>query len=869
MGEVFRARDTRLHRDVAIKVLPPLFADDPDRLARFTREAQTLAALNHPNIAHIHGLEETGGLRALVMELVEGDDLSDVIARGAIPLAEALPIARQIADALEAAHEQGIVHRDLKPANVKLRSDGTIKVLDFGLAKALAPEGASGPGDAMRSPTLTARATQMGMIVGTAAYMAPEQAKGRPVDKRADIWAFGVVLYEMLTGGRAFDGDDTSEVLATVLKSEPDWHALPPDTPASIRRLLRRCLEKDPRKRLSAIGDARLELEEIEPAPAIASLPVRPAGRAIGLPLAAGLVAIAILSTAAVMRFLLPPATATAPGSPTRLSIALPEGDEVAEKNFLPLAISPDGTRVVYVGSREGVRRLFLRNLADSDAKPLEGTEGARSPFFSPDGQWIAFFAQGKLKKSAVASGAVQVVTSDVPDPRGGTWAADSTIYYAPTNVIGLWKVPAGGGKQSEVTRLDPERGEVSHRWPEALSDGTLLYSSWTGPGPDEHSIVRLTPATGERRLITATGDTPRYIASGYLAYGRLDALFAVPWRPSQAELGNVAPISLPELPRLENEGAATYSLATNGTLAYIAGGAGRYAQRVVWVDRTGATEALPFPERDYEAIALSPDGQRAVVQIREGAMGLWLFDFSRHTLTPLVTTGGSSQAPVWSSDGRRILYRGTRNGTRNIYWKSADGSGEEQRLTTQTGTVQSPSSVSPDGQWLFFRHTSGQTLGSSVSVLRLGGDSAAAQPREVVPGASNGQISPDGRWLAYQSQASGQSEVYVSSFPGPGPRIPVSVNGGENPLWSRDGRELFYTQGERMMAVTVQPGPTLTVTAPRVLFEGRYRPGLNAVTAFGVSSDGRRFIRIQQVQPDRPVTRIDVVLNWASQLNR
>ena len=365
----------------------------------------------------------------------------------------------------------------------------------------------------------------------------------------------------------------------------------------------------------------------------------------------------------------------------------------------------------------------------------------------------------------------MQVIADGIPDPRGGTWSTDGTIYYAPTNVSSLWKVPASGGSASEVTRLDPER-EVSHRWPRALADGSLLFASWSGPGPDEHSIVHLNPATGARQVLASTGDTPLYVADGYLAYARLDALFAVPWRPSQAKLDAAVPISLPELPRIDNEGAAVYAVSSNGTLAYVSGGTARYAQRIVWIDRSGRTEALPMPERDYEAVALSPDGQRAVVQIREGTMGLWLFDFARHTLTPFATSGGSSQGAVWTPDGQRIIYRGTRKGTRNLYWKSADGSGQEERLTTKAGAIHTPSSVSPDGQWVVFTESGGrQQDGTSVSVLRLQGGT----PRELVPGAFSGQISPDGRFLAYQSSASGQSEVYadvVSYARSPDPRL-------------------------------------------------------------------------------------------------
>ncbi|MDQ3417834.1 MAG: hypothetical protein M3541_03485 [Acidobacteriota bacterium] len=475
------------------------------------------------------------------------------------------------------------------------------------------------------------------------------------------------------------------------------------------------------------------------------------------------------------------------------------------------------------------------------------------------------FFALTSLKKVAVGSGAIQTLAETPQEPRGGVWAADGTIYYAPNNMSGLWKVSAAGGQPSQVTHLDRARGEVSHRWPQLLPDGSLLFSSWTGPGPDEHAILTQALTTGERRVLLTVGDTPRYVPSGYLAYGRLDTLLAVPWRLSQAQLGDVAPISLSESPRLEHEGASDYVLSNNGTLAYVAGSEARYAQRIVWVDRAGAVETLPLPERDYEAVALAPDGQRAVVQQREGIIGLWLFDFARRSLTPFAITGGSSQGAAWTPDGQRIVYRGTRGGTRNLYWKSADGSGEEERLTTKPDVVQTPSSVSPDGEWLLFTEGGGTLNRQGAWAMRLTGDRT---PRELVPRAANGKVSPDGRWLAYQTTESGQLEVYARPFPGPGPRIPVSAGGGDSPLWSRDGRELFYTKGDSMMAVNVAAGSTLSVSPPRALFAGRYRPNLNTITAFDVSSDGRRFIRVQQVQPDRPVTRIEVVLNWAQQLN-
>jgi serine/threonine-protein kinase len=802
------------------------------------------------------------------MEFVDGEDLSAIIARGPVPLPDALAIARQVADALEAAHDQGIVHRDLKPANIKVRRDGAVKVLDFGLAKAMDPAGLSSA-DAMNSPTLTVRATQMGLVIGTAAYMAPEQARGKIVDRRADIWAFGVVLFEMLTGSQAFKGDDISEVMATVLKTEPDWKALPEGIPAPITRLLRRCLEKDPRKRLSAIGDARLELDEPEPASAAAVATATRSRHTIGLNLAIALAAIAIVATAAAAWFWWKSAGAPAGGlvGTPHLSVMLSEGHEVVNAAMAPLALSPDGQRLVYVDGRDGQAQLYLRALEDLEPKALAGTDGPRSPFFSPDGQWIAFFSQGKLKKVAVGGTAVEVICDCAPDARGGTWGPDGNIYFTPTNIAGLWKIPATGGSATELTHLDSARGEISHRWPSALADGTtLLFTVWTGPGPDERQIVAQSLATGERRVVVHGGDKAEYVA-GHLVYARLDDLFAIAWRPSDTKVDGGAPVLMREHARQENEGAGAYDVSSNGTLAALPGGAVRYAQRLVWVDRAGKVEPLPLPDRDYESVWISPNGLQAIVQIREGAMGLWLYDFARHTLTPLATTGGSSQAGGWTPDGRRVIYRATRNGARNLFWRAADGTGDEHRLTS-SDTVQSPGSVTPDGRWLIFHETGGAAGAGQIEILPL--DTGRPETPKVLvgKGAANGQISPDGRWLAYQLLLAGRNEVYVQPFPGPGPRIQVSTDGGLDALWSHDGRELFYLSGDRLMAVDVSTSPTFSAGTPRVLVQGRYRPSPNSKTAWDVSSDGRRFLRIQQTEPERPLNRIDVALNWLAELN-
>jgi len=911
MGEVYRATDSHLKRSVAIKVLPASMAADADRLMRFQREAEVLAALNHPNIAAIYGLEKfqekTSGVFsegavtektpdvfscALVMELVEGQDLSELIASSpglktrppsGIPLADALAIAKQIADALEAAHEQGIVHRDLKPQNIKVRVDGTVKVLDFGLAKAMDRTLDSGPGtlDPKNSPTMTARATQMGMILGTAAYMSPEQAKGRAVDKRADIWAFGVVLHEMLTGQRCFKGDDISETLAAVLRDTPDFAALPAATPLRLRRLLERCLERDIRMRLRDIGEARVEIAKIESgAPelgmsAVGSAPAvemssKQSRRWLAAGVALGAVAaVVVMSTARWANPAAPPAS----DAVTQVSMALPDGDEVGGVHLSPLDIAADGSRVVYVGLRGGKTQVFVRALGERTAKALDGTDGAAMPFFSPDGQWIAFFAGGKLKKVSVGGAAVQDIV-DAPQPRGGDWARDGYIYFAPSGLGGIWRAPEGGGAATEVTSRDAAIGEISHRWPHVVDgSNTLLFSSWIGPGNDEQDIAIQTIGEKTHHVLAKGGNAPRYDASnGLLLYFRLGELFAVPWRPGQADIGNAVPVALSQQIRSigVNEGSGGFSMSEGGTLAYIAGERSRNAMRLVWVDRAGKVEIARVPERDYENVTISPDGTRAIVQIRDGITALWMYDLARGTLTPIGSSPGSSQAPVWTSDGARVIYRGTRAGFRNIFWRSADGSGAEERLVTKPDVTQSPTSASPDGHWLVFSENSAQEFdGVGIWKLRLDGDHTPTRVFQTPGGESDGQISPDGKWIAYMVPVASRQEIYVSPFPGPGPRRAVSTDGGTEPLWSRDGRELFYQNGTKLMSAAVTTGAVFSASAPRLIHEGRFRRASNGNTSWSTTRDGARFLRIQPVEPEQPVTRIDLVLNFFTELKQ
>jgi len=883
MGEVWRARDTRLEREVAIKVLPEEFADDAERLKRFEREAITLASLNHPNVAQIYGVDQVGDVCYLVLELVEGQTLEERLKRGALPLDEALDICRQIAEGLEAAHEAGVIHRDLKPANIRLTPEGKVKVLDFGLAKPMHVSTETRSTDSVL-------ATAAGRLLGTPTYMAPEQARGKAIDKRVDIWAFGCVLYECLTAKRAFGGETLTDVLTTVLHAELDVSTLPAGVPADVRQLLARCLAKDPRQRLRDIGDARIVLERSGVLEEGVGSGGRSSalGRALPWSACALLTLLLLLVSLQAFGFLELWSRGAAPASAqgaVHVSLSLPGGDEVGSRKEMPLAISPDGTLVVYVGLHSNETQLYLRPLTQSEPKPIAGTEGAKSPFFSPDGRWLGFFAQGKLKKVTVGGTALQVL-ADASDARGGCWGTEDTIYFAPTNVSGIWKAPASGAPATELTRLDRASGEISHRWPHVLPDGeTLLFSIWTGPGPDERHIVRQALAAGgQRHVLIRGGASARFLSPGpqlpgYLLYGRLDALFAVPWAPAEVDLEGVVPIALPESPRLEGEGAAAYALSTDGTLVYLPGGDARRAQRLVWVDRAGLAEPLPLPERDYHSVVISPDGRRAIVQIEEGMVGLWLHDFARQTLTPFATSGGSSQAPVWTPDGQRVIYRGTRAGFRNLFWKAADGTGEEGRLTTKADVVQTPTSVSPDGHWLVFNEEGSAQTGGQIWMVPLDGERSATDSERPVPveertplllvQGTNGQVAPDGNWIAYQSLVSGRDEIYVQPFPGPGPRQPISTGGAQSPLWSRDGSELFFTTLDKLMAVDVTTTPTFSASAPRVVFEGRYRDSFNGNTPYAISADGRRFLRVQQVQPDRALTHIDVVLNWLAEVEQ
>ena len=872
MGQVWQATDTQLNRDVALKILPDAFATDPDRLARFKREAQILASLNHPNIAAIYGIEEAEGTRALVLELVEGPTLADRIAKGPIPLDEALPIARQIAEALETAHEAGVIHRDLKPANIKVREDGTVKVLDFGLAKALDP---NPEGDPSQSPTLTAAATQMGVILGTAAYMSPEQAAGQTSDKRSDAWSFGVVLYEMLTGQRLFTGETVSHVLAKVLDRELDLSALTTSTPPPIRRLLRRCLERKPKRRLSDLGEALSHLEEarapVDKAPsAVPSVPpvAQPSGWRQALPLALGISAVAVVITALAVWSLTRPEP-VAPGEATRFAFTVPATDQLV--NLDGMALSPDGRDLVYVARRAGVPQLFHRAVGQIDAVPIRGTEeGAIRPFFSPDGEWVGFVTPsgGELKKIRLDGGLAITLCPAPGEGFGGSWHADGTIVFATVTTPGVMRVSAEGGTPEPVTTVDADVGETFHDDPVWLpTSQAVLFARATGPPRDENvEILVQSLATGERRVLTA-GFNPQYLPTGYLVFARTGGLWAAPFDATELVLtGEARPVV--EDVQTTGLGYAPYAVASNCSLAYLAGdAAGGRTRTLVWVDREGQEESVATPPRGYVYPRISPDGTQVALDVRDQEFDIWTWDVRRETLTRLTFDPGLDRFPVWTPDGRRVVFSSVRAGAPNLFWKAADGTGAAERLTDSPNT-HFPHSLSPDGTWLVFEQLSG--TGRDLVMMSLEGDRAA----EVLLGTEfnelNGDISPDGNWLAYESNASGRNEVYVRPFPDvDGGQWLISTDGGRTPLWAPDGRELFYREPRAMMVVPVQTETTFAAGNPELLFEGNYF-GASSGRSFDIAPDGERFLMITQggtTDDTSTQTRIVVVENWLDEL--
>ncbi len=867
MGEVYRARDTRLDRIVAIKVVSAALASAPELRERFDREARAIAALNHPHICTLHDVGRHEDLDFLVMEHLDGETLEQRLKKGQLPIDQAVAIGVEIADALAAAHRAGIVHRDLKPGNVMLTKSGA-KLLDFGLAKtAIAGAGVT-PAGASMLPTTPPALTQQGTILGTFQYMAPEQLEGQEADARSDIFAFGAVLYEMLAGRKAFDAKSHASLIAAILDHQPPpLTAVNPALPRALQHVVDRCLAKNPDERWQTAADLHRELMWAAAAPADAPAAAAPQRGAAPLwqrpvPLAAvvGVAALAACAAWAIPRAV---ATPAAGGRVARLAVVLQPDEELAGLAGPAVALSPDGTQVAYVAASGGRQLLHLRAIDRSEVTILPGTEQASFPFFSPDGQWLGFFGQGKLKKVSVASGTTQVV-ADAPFGVGGTWHPDGTIYFTAVNNGGLSKVQATGGAVAAVTTLDAAAGEVSHRWPQLLPGGTaLMFNAWRGPGDDEKSVDVVELATGRRMVVAQGGQSPQYSPTGHIVYARSDDLFAIRFN-LQGLRAVGEPVRLEESVYIGGEGTS-FSVSANGDLAYVSGSPLRYERQLSWVARDGRIEPLSAPPRAYTNAVLSPDERRAAVNVDAGTVEIAMYDFARGSLTT-VATPGSSQAPRWTADGARLTYRGTRAGSRTLWWRAIDtGAAEEQLLAGPH--IQTPSMWSSDGEWLVYSESHPETA-SNIWTLPRG---AKATPRALVntPFTENApRLSPDGRWLAYQSDEPGRTEVFVQPFPEAGPRVQISSDGGTEPVWSRDGRELFYLNGSRMMAVAVEAGSAFKAGTPRTLFEGRFTPGPNGVAGYDVAADGR-FLMVQPLHPDPPTNQIQVVLNWVEELRR
>jgi serine/threonine-protein kinase len=854
MGEVWRATDTKLNRDVAIKILPAAFSTDPDRMARFTREAQVLASLNHPNIAAIYGVED----RALIMELVEGDTLPT-----GLPIETALNYARQIADALEYAHERGIIHRDLKPANIKVTPDGRVKVLDFGLAKAMTVD--VEPGNPASSPTLTMRSTVVGALMGTAAYMSPEQARGQNLDKRADIWAFGVVLYEMVTGRQLFEGPTISDTLAAVLTRQPDFE----NVPARLRRLLRQCLQPDPRLRLRDIGDARVLIDETnEP-------PTPPPSRRSLVPwICAAVLALAVAVTGVGWwRATLPPDRPM-----VRFNVEL--GPDAIAADRIPALVSPDGTRLVYsVRNNSGGLQLATRVLDQVRPTVLSGTEGGEDPFFSPDGQWIGFFAGGKMKKISVQGGAAYALC-DAQNSRGAAWSESGDIIVNP-DLLNLFRVPAGGGAPQMVSQ-PAKRGERTNRWPQMLpGDESVLFTASNtagGLGYEESNLEVLSLKTGEAKIVQRGGYFGRYLPSGHLIYVHQGAIFGVPFDLSRLETRGVPVPLLGDIAANVTQGSGRFDFSRNGTFVYVSGTSAVTLAPLVWMDSAGNTQPIVTTPTQAQTPRLSPDGKRLALSIQGD---LFVYDISRDAMTKLTFDRNLNRFPVWTPDGQHIVFSSGVAGpaTDRVLYIRADGSGEQQVLL-ESKSVHVPYSISPDGRHLAMTdlgggHTAIWTVPLDLSLPdrpKTGKPSLYLKDPTDVMDAS---FSPDGRWMAYVSLESGNYQVFVRPFPieTSSGKWQISTNSGRRPVWSRNGRELFFVTTDNRIWVAgytskegsfIPEKPRLWTQSPIFNF------ALSYTWNFDLAPDGKRVVVFpdQGNQQKGPV-HVTVLLNFFDEVRR
>jgi serine/threonine-protein kinase len=879
MGEVYRARDTRLDRTVALKVLPGDFLESEEGKARFEREARALAALNHPNIAVVYAFEEISGSSGsprrhlLAMELLEGGTLRELLARGPLPLRRALDIGLQVAEGLAAAHGKGIVHRDVKPENVFLTRDGHAKLLDFGLARHDVTR--HDPADT-RSPTLAA-VSEKGVVLGTVAYMSPEQARGETVDFRSDQFSLGTVFYEMLTGRRPFIRDSAAQTMAAIIQDDPEpLTKLAPKLPTPLGWIVQRCLSKDPVERYSSTEDLAKELQSLRThlSEAVSAADVapgatpRPRRRVPFWALAAAVTLAVALGLFVGIRFV---RTGSPPASPLIVSLSFPLESAPITAPTNPLALTPDGKTLVFAGLNNAKSQLFVRRLDRDEIRPIPGTDGARFPFISPDGLEVGFFAEGKLKRVSLAGGS-PITLCDAPGAGGGAWGADGTIVFAPMPNSGLQRIPASGGEPRVVTTPDAGKTEL-HSYPQILPEGEqVLFDIWSPNRTSRAAVVSL--RKGEQRILVEDAAYPRYLPTGHLVFTRPGMLFAVPFSLKRLETSGPPVPLLDDLVTNFNFGRqAEYTFSQEGTLAYVPS---RQLQRtLVWVDRKGAAERVPFPLAGYVGVALSPDGGRlAAITIDKGEKGALVFgDFARGTLTRS-TAEGDFVSVAWAPDGRRVAFGfATHDKLYHVFLQNTDESTLPEPLTSDINKNEEwPTSFSPDGSALLvhggnYTDTSPANTGSDILVLSLRGERALRPFLQTKFWESDARFSPDGRWVAYNSNESGRLEVFVRSFPGPGSKWQISTEGGGDPRWSRSGRELFYRNGDKMMAVNVETKPTFRAGRPRILFEGRYsNRGFNP---YDVAPDGTRFLMIKEDPAELGPAHVNVVLNWFEEVKR
>lgn len=864
MGEVYVADDLNLNRKVALKFLPDAFAGDAERMARFEREAKLLASLNHPNIAAIYGLEQAEGKRFLVLEFVKGETLAQRIDKGALPVDDALAICRQIADGLEAAHDKGVIHRDLKPANVMITNEDKVKVLDFGLAKALSDD--TGGLDSSQSPTLTEAMTRPGVILGTAAYMSPEQAKGKSVDKRADIWAFGCILYECLTGRRAFEGETTTETLAAILRAEPNWQALPGNTPPNVILALRRCLDKDLSRRLRDAADVRIEIDEVRRTGYMAG----PSKRFVSWPAwTVALVAVAVAVAAVIAGWMKPepPAPALA-----RFSVTAPS-EMMFVVDGASIAVSPDGRGLAFIATDStGVTKLCARKLDSLSAQPMPGTDAASLPFWSPDGRFVGFFAEGKLKKIPADGGSPEVIC-DAPGGRGASWGKSGAIIFAPQAMGSLFMVSANGGNPVEVARPDSSKKETGLRFPNFLPDGAhYLYVSL--PAKPEGYDVYLGKLGSDRPERIMVADGSPVPAAGYLLYANGNRIVAQEFdRDALRPRGEIMPLGNAP-PASSFAGSSLVSASENGVLVHTA--ANPPKTQLVWFDRQGESLAtIPIPPAAYSSPSISPDGRWAAVSIINSptSYDLWLVDLQRAVTTRLTFDGlaaggtGLGASVIWSSDGTRVVYQSLRSGIYDVYQVLTNGTGKPEPLVQSSVVFKMPASWSPDGKYLVWIQNTEQTQWD-IWLLPMQGDRKPIPFLRTPFDENTAAISPDGRWMAYDSNETGRPEIYVRSFPEPREKHRISISGGSNPQWSSDGRELIFWTSDNWAAtfgsayvVDVQTSPAFKTGPPRLLFSPR-----QDIMGIGATADLTRFLAAVPVPGSAPPS-VTVIVNWQALL--